>query len=302
MRTGFYTSVAIACLLAVALPQPSAGVEARPQGTLPPEIRAFRDARSAENRLTSVFHRVAATASEACAPFSRSSLGVSLRSVAFFAPDQRALAERLYGIDDHVFVEHVVPGFPGERAGIAAGDMVLSIDGRPLGRGAMAREALEAAVKGSVWSAQRPILLEIDRAGLPMRIEISPARICAASVDLVGFDDVFAVNDGDRIEITQGLMAKVKNDAHLAMVIGHQLALGLAARAEPRRFDADRAGLEFAHLAGYDITGAPSFWRDLARQHPRAYARAPNQPVAMDRFARVEEVVREIVSAKSARR
>ena len=56
----------------------------------------------------------------------RGSIGIT------FQPDLPSAVGRVYGFKSGVLVSHVQPGGPGDKAGLKAGDIITTIDGRPI--------------------------------------------------------------------------------------------------------------------------------------------------------------------------
>ncbi len=68
-----------------------------------------------------------------------------------------------------VVIERVRPDSPAERAGLASGDVVLSVNGEPVSR-------LEAFVRAIKAHAGKPIELSIERRGAILHLSVRPAR------------------------------------------------------------------------------------------------------------------------------
>ncbi len=80
------------------------------------------------------------------------------------------LGLRLFRPEVPPTIGQVVPGGVAARAGLAARDRVLAIDGKPV----PTWETLVAKVRAS---AGRPLALEVDRAGARVRIEVTPEPV-----------------------------------------------------------------------------------------------------------------------------
>jgi regulator of sigma E protease len=80
------------------------------------------------------------------------------------------LGLRLYRPDVAPVIGQVVSGGVAERAGLAARDRVIAVDGQAI----PTWDALVAKVRGS---PARPLALEVDRAGKRLRIEVTPEPV-----------------------------------------------------------------------------------------------------------------------------
>lgn len=83
-----------------------------------------------------------------------------------------------------------------------------------------------------------------------------------------------ACSDGNRIVVSNELLALVKNDDELAGVIGHELAHDIY----KGELEADLLGLKYAAKAGYDYCKAAQMLKPLKKdkQHPNGSDRYKN--------------------------
>jgi len=226
----------------------------------------------------------------------RNDLGVVVWSLANFPnPGDRTRLQALYGLTDAVTVALAIETGPARKAGLRPGAVITHVDGieLPVGQGGTARFLTlsgEAARRGT---------LEI-RLASGERLTIRPEPVCASPVLLVRSTDMNAATDGNAVAITTGLYGLLRSDDEVAVIIGHELAhilLGHTRARTPadpsRETDADRAGLELAARAGFDIGAAPTLWRRLNSMN-LADSLATTHPIGPAREAAIRKVVEEI--------
>ncbi len=96
--------------------------------------------------------------------------------------------------------------------------------------------------------------------------------------------DVNAENDGVIIQINTGMLADVRDDDEMALVLGHELAHGILhhrASTIPNEYAADALGAQYMHNAGYSIcTGAKVLKRF-------GNTTSDDHPAGTDRYARL---------------
>lgn len=101
--------------------------------------------------------------------------------VAVNDPDQTLRRQLKLG-DGGVVVSEVYPGKPAEAAGIKAGDVLLSANGKRLAKQEELTEAVQRA-------AESPLELELMRGGVRLKINVTPAREAPTeNVALSAFD------------------------------------------------------------------------------------------------------------------
>ena len=142
---------------------------------------------------------------------------------------QRAAIEAAKMHGDRFTITYVTPGTPASEAGLARGDAIVAVDGKPAPvmtskrtyrRASKAMDTLmtEAMADGhlTLRVARRPnSLLDID-----MKLALA----CAYSVNMIDSDALNAYADGDAIYITTGMMRFADRDLELQTVIAHELA------------------------------------------------------------------------------
>ena len=64
--------------------------------------------------------------------------------------------------------------------------------------------------------------------------------------------------------------------------------------------EADYIGLYFLARAGYELDGAPDFWRLMAAEHPYAIDHSRTHPTTPERFLAMEQAIEEIKAKRQA--
>lgn len=264
-----------------------------------PEVTKDIDAYMQQRmRVESVGFRLRQAAATRCSATgaTRKDLGLVVWSLANFPNHaDRTRLERLYKLTDAVTVALAIETGPARKAGLRPGTVITHVDGieLPVGPGATARFIAlsnEASSRGDVT-------LRLS-GGTELRIR--PEPICSSPVLLVRSDDMNAATDGKAVAMTTGLYGLLRSDDEIAVVLGHELAhilLGHSrsgASADPsRETDADRAGLELAARAGFDIAAAPALWSRL-NNALLAPGLATTHPTGPEREAAIRKAVDEI--------
>jgi hypothetical protein len=289
-----------ALLAAQAPPAPPAAAAEAPASTL----------RDEDLRVARVAWRLA-TADPSICPRTERQAGFLFHHLAEYLPRDRPTMIERYGLDRGPGVLAVFAGSPAARAGLAAGDVLLAANGTPFPSGARIAaetdrdtwrplaEAAEASLDAKL--AAGPVDLIVLRGGAERHVTLGSVPVCAARVRLARSTQVNAFHTGRYVVMTTALLAFLKSDDELALVLGHEMAhsilghpvmgegqgvlagFGIGAGAIWRReAQADRFGLRLMAAAGYDLGAAIPFWRryltrydgaQLFRSHPSLDAR-----------------------------
>jgi hypothetical protein len=231
-----------------------------------------------------------------------------------------------YGRIDRVRVVTVVEGSPAAMAGLRVGDQINAVNADVLNATdpADGSSTLPSAdrIKAILGAATRlgEITLRVSNGGRHRDVRFTPATGCDSDVRLVPGGEVNAWADGDRVTVTDAMIAKCETDDELALVVGHELAHNLLhhrtrlASAEPSgsrllpvsaaslaenrmaEEEADRLAVQLARRAAYDLSGAVTFLGGLlaadglsgraATTHPRAHRRLALLKAAIARAER----------------
>ena len=299
MRYGI--SWAVAAAVAVAAPAVAAD----------PDTAATFDAlRQVDGRMAAIAYRL----TTANAPLCRSlapTPGWAIHSLGQYDPALRDQARASFGFETPIAVEAVVPGSAAAKAGVRAGDSIVSVDGRPIGSGAPGKDASSAARDAAVEQiaglpADRPLSVELMRVGLTRTVTIPASPGCRSAFEVLLGPGMTASADGRIVQIGVRFFERYTDD-EVAVVVAHELSHNIlrhAARLEAAgvkrgllsevgrngrlfRLTEDQADLLGAYLlrnAGYDPQIAVRFWREhggdvdgglfRSRTHPSSSARA----------------------------
>lgn len=271
--------------------------------------------RDEDYRVAAVAYRLAIGGRASC-PEPYPVTGLLLHHLPEYDAAGRRVEIARYALDRGPGVLAVVTGSPGERAGLIAGDVLLDVNGRrfPDPR----RMATERSRK--IWRRQinaseslieqelrrGAVRLNVLRAGQLLSLNLGSRDGCPARVRLARSTQLNAFANDGYVIITTKMLALMRNDDELAIVIGHELAhivlrhaqrleeqdvpKGLlrsvgknAERVRVTEEEADRLGLRLAWAAGYDVARAADLWRrfyaaqgldlQLFRTHPSLRAR-----------------------------
>lgn len=205
--------------------------------------------------------------------------GMRIHTLGQYGAAVRADAKALFGLGDYPAILTLSNDSAADKAGLKAGDWIVSVDGADMKAGAgyegVARfdAALEAAL------AKPPAMLVIERSGERRTISLSGLPGCASRVELVPGKKLNAAADGKIVQITSGVIGETRGDDELAFVIGHEMAhniLGHAVRLDrtgrstanirATETGADLLALKLMKSAGYDPMAASRFWARFGRK------------------------------------
>lgn len=238
--------------------------------------------------------------------------GILFHHLAEYLPPDRPLMVERHALDRGPGILSVIEGSPAARAGLVAGDTLLSVNGRAFPTGASIaaerkrdkwRRRAEDA-EGLLEDALRagPAQLRLVRQGVEIGLTLDSIPACLGRIRLARSTQVNAFATGRTVVMTTAMLGFLRNDDELAVVLGHELAhnimghpatrteegllagLGIKASAMWKREEAaDRFGLRLAAAAGYDLDAAIPFWRrylkkydwfpQIFRSHPSLGAR-----------------------------
>lgn len=320
----------VTMVLAAALGLATAGQPAGFSG--PPEAAAAASFLRAEDyRVASIGYRLAVAGKAHC-PTLLPITGMSLHYLPEYGADTRAQAALLYGLAAGPGIVSVIDGSPAARAGLLAGDVLLSVNNVPLPDG----DALARSGAGNEWRKETarieseleeklrlgPVRLKLLRQGRQLELALDSVPGCPVRNRLARSRQANAFADGRTAIMTTRMLEFVANDDELAVVLAHEAAhniLGHPARLQeekvPKGFlgnfgknakrvrateeEADRLGLKLVWSAGYDLSAAIPFWRRLYGRFdpiptPKLFSRHPSL-AARERI--VEEVTAELATA-----
>lgn len=251
--------------------------------------------------------------------------GMLFHHLAEYEPGDRPLMIGRYGLDRGPGVLTVLADSPAARAGLAAGDVLLAVNGRALPSGASVaaepkrekwrRLADESETELEAALRRGPAELRVLRGGRELSLRLGSLPACLGRVRLARSTQVNAFATGRTVVMTLAMLRFLRNDDELAVVLGHELAhnifnhpatrseegilrgLGIKAGAAWKREEvADRFGLRLMAAARYDLDSAIPFWRrylgkydwfpQLFRSHPSLGAR---ERIAAEEIAKIRQ-------------
>ena len=248
----------------------------------------FESLRERDLRLSTVAYRLSTANAAQCEQMLTPQLGFVLHSIEQYGPTDRAEAARSFALGANVGVMAVIAASPAASAGLRAGDQLISVNGRSLGihtSGIMpTRGSVEAVRLLLVAEMQRGVVtLRVGAADRIRNVRFVAAQGCPSNVELVPGTAVNAWADGNRVIVSEGLLAKCATDDDLALVVGHEFAHNLlhhrrrlAAKGitastllpmndtisqeiRETEEEADRTGVNLAVTAGYNLSDTGKF-------------------------------------------
>ena len=271
--------------------------------------------READARVARVAWRLALAGRDIC-PASFPATGILFHHLAEYEADDRRLM-LAHGLGRGPGILTVLEGSPGAGAGLAAGDVLLSVDGAALPSPLeIAAEPMRKLWRARVEESEKlledrlragPVRLEILREGRVLAMSLGSVPACLGRVRLARSTQVNAFASGSRVIMTTAMLAYLRSDDELAVVLAHELShniLGhpdlLDAQGVPKRgilrgigknakrvwrteAEADRFAIRLVAAAGFDVGAAIPFWRryyadydifpQIFRTHPSLGAR-----------------------------
>ena len=280
-----------------------------------------------DQRVARVGYRLSTANAELC-PAVRNSAGWLLHAASQYSPELRPHAETRFGLDGDLPGLLAVPdGSAAALAGLRRGDLLLSVNGEALTRGATRRAAAFEGVEANIQKldlalAAGSVDIAFRRDGNDQTARIAPQRACGYDVQLDPSDELNARADGKRLFITTAMAGFTATDDELALVLGHELAhhvLGhrdwheaetqgrqtqtvpaLAGTAGGAERQADRVGLYLAARAGFDSSIGPAFWRRFGAFDWRVRYPQWGHPSAEARARALEQVQAEITARRAS--
>jgi Zn-dependent protease with chaperone function len=282
----FLAAAAVMAPLPAAAQAPAAAASAAAPGSF---------LRAPDHRIVAMVYRLGLGGRAHC-PASFPLTGLAFHHLADYRPVDRAEAIARYGLDRGPGILSVVEGSPAAAAGLAAGDVLVSIGGnafRPPAeiaaqRKARDRRAMIRATEELFEDHLRrgPATLEVARGAHVRTVTLRPVAGCAARGRLARSDQDGAFADGRYAIMTTDFLDFFRSDDELAVALAHELAhniLGhpqqLRERGVPNSFlrhlgrnarlvratevEADRLSVRLLHGAGYDLDAVLPFWRRL---------------------------------------
>jgi hypothetical protein len=298
------------------LAPPAGGQPQRAPAAAVPQIESTL--RRDDARVGAIVYRLARSGSASC-PDRYPLTGLLFHHLAEYEAKDRPLMIGRYGLDRGPGVLTVLAGTPAAAAGLVAGDVLLSVHGRPFPSPARIaaetkRKKWRPMLEGSeklLEDALRagPATLAILRQGQQRELVLTSEPGCIGRVRLARSDQMNAFSLRGYVVMTTAMLGYVRSEDELAVVLGHELShsilghqglrdeegllagLGIKPNAIWRREEAaDRLGLRLMAAAGYNLDAAIPFWDRYLGQYdwfPQIFRSHPSRG-ARERIAQQE--------------
>lgn len=225
LRSTLYPSL-LAC--SIASSPASAGLFSSPAEDAE-ELEQYKTALQIEidalRRTQNVLFPLVKAATTLCGSDAAWSYGFGLAGRDRFKGDLKTAAP-LLGYDKQVGVLYVANTSPAGEAGLRAGDVVLSIDGKKVDEDTDAYEDAERKVERQAEKGN-PIALEVRRNGEPLQFTLQPVKVCDYKLQILRNSISNAATTGWTVYATTGLLDFTQDDAELASVLSHEIAHSL---------------------------------------------------------------------------
>jgi len=283
--------------------------------------------RETDHRIVSIVYRLGLAGRALCPePFPLT--GLAFHHLGEYRPQDRPEAIALYGVDKGMGVLSVVGNSPAARAGIAAGDVIVSSNGNAFPAPAgIAAERVENRRRDLIAASEElfedqlrlgPVQVELLRAGQARTVTLDSVPGCPARGRLArsGQDNAFA--DGRYAIMTTGFLGFFRTDSELAVALAHELSHNilrhpqqLEARGVPQgglmrhvgrnarlvratEEEADRLSVRLLAAAGYDLDAIIPFWRRLYGRTDSIFQVISAHPSLRARERIIGEVIAEL--------
>lgn len=283
------------------------------------DARYWTALRTVDARMATVAYRLATGNAALCRDL-QPTPGLQLHAIDQYDPGTQAGARAAFGFASPVQVEVVAPGSPAARAGLAADDALVAVDGAPVPAPAPAaagtsatRDAAQAMIAARPPAA--PLTLTVERAGVRRTVTIPASPGCRSSFEVLLGPGFKASSDGRVVQVGVRFF-ELFDDQAIAAIVAHELAhtvlrhrarleaagvkWGLAAQfgRNARLFrrteeDADRLSVHLLRNAGYDPHAAVRFWREQGGRIDDGPFRSPTHPSAK---ARADAIAAEVAT------
>lgn len=289
--------------------------------------------REEDHRVAGIVYRLGVAGRAHC-PETLPLTGLSFHHLAEYRIEDRAEVIARYGLDRGPGILSVQPGSTAARAGLAAGDVLLAINGRSFPSGtAIAAETdpdrwrPQTAASETLFEEQLrlgPARLDVLRSGRPFSVTLDAVAGCPARGRLARSRQANAFADGRYAIMTTRLLPFFRSDDELAVALAHELAHNilrhpqrLAAQGVPHgmmrhigrnarlvratELEADRLSVRLLAAAGFDLDAIIPFWRRLESRPDSLLMIISANPGLRARERNINAVLAEVRGAEPVR-
>ncbi|WP_339871584.1 M48 family metallopeptidase [uncultured Brevundimonas sp.] len=313
-------------LATAACSTPAPGGAAAGGGSAAPAAR-LESLVALDRRVAAVGYRLTTANVDLCAS-RRDVAGWTLHAARQYSDALRPVAEARFGLDgDRPGVLAVADGSPAARAGLAAGDLLVRVNGQDLARGdgsgPPSHDGLAANVARLDQAlAAGPVVLDVRRGDTTRTVTLQPTQACSSFFQVDPSGEYNARADGKGVFISSTMAAYAADDDDLAMILGHELAHNVLQHRPPpaplgepdpvpetalargdhwtQERDADRVGLYLMARAGFDTARAPGFLRRFGADNWRVRYAQVGHASAEARARALEAAHAEIIARRAA--
>lgn len=326
-------------------PQPGEPIPAAPEVKTParPVDTAAQQALQAlvsyQDRLYRVAGPLLVNNTELCKSNARNLLGFTAKTRYSYSGEFADAAQKLLGLGERLQVMGVLVGGGAARAGLKRGDVLISVEGKPMPQGENA-ERDAAAILVPLVTGRSNVNLTVLRSGANLNLNVPLTYACAYGIELGNTDNVVAYADGYRVLISRGMMNATRTDDELAYVVAKEISHNMLAHAARRKQNAtiggiidnlvrarpdmssmsgmagvkplpqdmdamaDKLSLYLLARAGYDINPVVPFWQRIAAQYPATILNGYTalHPSTAYRVSAMEKTLKEIKAKQASKR
>jgi hypothetical protein len=172
-------------------------------------------------RVDNVAFRIRTANTRFCQERVTPQIGLFAGTVRSLPRKHRSVAAQALNVDWNTpRVISVADGSPAAIAGLAPGDDILALNGQPVPKTGTAHWIADSVRENGT----APVTLTARRKGETRTVALMPVMGCSIPIKLVTTPVPNAFTDGKRIVILSGYLRLMTSDAHLATLIGHELA------------------------------------------------------------------------------
>lgn len=194
-----------------------------------------------QGRLQTVSSKILTSGASLCGEQVAPYFGAHVWTKQDLAPDWQVAAESRYALGDEIRVAFVAPGSPAETAGLKAGDVIVSLNDKPVVLGKEAKKLFAENLNGAAKLG--PVEFVVRRDAAEEKLQISPVTACDFEARLAQGSEKNAYADGKNIVVYQGMMEFFKSDDEIALVVSHELAHNSMQHLNAKKTNATIGGL-----------------------------------------------------------